>query len=398
LPQLTTPQVTIKTKARRFNAIRCGRRFGKDILLQDILINTALQDSRPVAWFAPTYRMLLDNWRNIRNTLAPVIVRANDSEHRLELITGAVVDMWSLDNHDAARGRKYKLVCINEAAMIARLQESWEMVIRPTLADYQGAAYFASTPKGLNYFYNLCQQAETSADWATFHYRTSDNPHIAPSEIDEMRRMLPASTFRQEIEAEFLADGSYFQNIDAAAVIEQPDTPDQHRGHTIVFGVDWGKSNDWTVITVACRQCNRVVDWRRFNQIDYHIQRGRLAQMVNDWHPLAVLPERNSIGAVLIDELERDGIPIMAGSDGAAGFNTTATTKADIIESLHMALVRDKFLVPRDYGDELRAYEIEIRAGAPKFGAPSGLHDDRVMSLALAWRAAIEASPAIIGW
>ena len=366
--------------------------------MQDILINAALNSSNPVAWFAPTYRMLLDNWRVVRNTLAPVTARASDSEHRLDLVTGSVIDMWSLDNHDAARGRKYALICINEAAMIARLQESWEMVIRPTLADYQGRAYFASTPKGLNYFYTLCQQAETQSDWATFHFRTADNPHIKPSEIDEMRRMLPASTFKQEIEAEFMADGSYFQNVESAAVIDAPDLPAQHAGHTILMGVDWGKQNDWTVITVACRSCNRVVDWQRFNQIDYHIQRGRLAAMVKDWNPLAVLPERNSIGSVLIDELERDGVPIMAGPDGLSGWNTTATSKADIIEALHMALVRDDFQVPRDYADELRAYEIEIRAGAPKFGAPSGQHDDRVISLALCWRAMLDMTPAITGW
>lgn len=366
--------------------------------MQDILINAALQSPQPVAWFAPTYRMLLDNWRQVRNTLAPVVVRANDSEHRLELITGAAVDMWSLDNHDAARGRKYGLVAINEAAMIKSLQESWEMVIRPTLADYQGAAYFASTPRGLNYFYTLCQQAETNSDWAAYHYRTSDNPHIAQSEIDELRRMLPESTYRQEIEAEFIKDGSYFQHVTECAVIEQPDTPDQHRGHTVVMGVDWGKSNDWTVITVGCRQCGRVVDWQRFNQIDYHYQRGRLVSMAHDWQPLAILPERNSIGDVLIEELIRDGLPIMRGPDGKDGFNTTALTKADLIEALHMALVRDGFKVPGTYAAELLAYEIEIRSGPPKFGAPDGMHDDRVMSLALCWRAMTEAAPAIIGW
>lgn len=388
----------VKAEAKRFNAIRCGRRWGKDILLQDILINAALNSNKPVAWFAPTYRMLLDNWRQVRHILAPVTTRPNDSEHRLELITGSVIDMWSLDNHDAARGRKYGLVVINEAAMIRSLQESWEMVIRPTLADYQGSAYFASTPKGFNFFHTLCGIAESDQDWSHFHYQTSDNPHIKQTEINEMQRLLPASVFRQEILAEFLTDGSYFQNVEATAVIEQPDAPAQHHKHTVVMGVDWGKQNDWTVISVACRSCNRVVDWQRFNQIDYHIQRGRLQDMVESWQPMMVLPERNSIGEPNIEELERSGIPILRGSDGKPGFNTTATSKADLIESLHMALVRDKFLVPKDYADELRAYEIEIRAGAPKFGAPSGLHDDRVMSLALCWRAMTSVGYGIIGW
>jgi hypothetical protein len=316
---------------------------------------------------------------------------------------GGELGIFSADNEDSIRSNAFHLVVIDEAAKVS--EAAWTDAIQPTLSDYSGDAILISTPRGMNWFYKEWLSASDDGKYAAaFKAPTNSNPMpTIKAAFDKIKQradagQYPDRSFRQEWLAEFLADGSYFQNIDAAAIIEQPDTPDQHRGHTIVFGVDWGKSNDWTVITVACRQCNRVVDWQRFNQIDYHIQRGRLAQMVNDWHPLAVLPERNSIGAVLIDELERDGIPIMAGSDGAAGFNTTATSKADIIESLHMALVRDGFTVPTDYGDELRAYEIEIRAGAPKFGAPSGLHDDRVMSLALAWRAAIEASPAIIGW
>jgi hypothetical protein len=51
-------------------------------------------------------------------------------------------------------------------------------------------------------------------------------------------------------------------------------------------------------------------------------------------------------------------------------------------------LEHEGFLVPKDYADELRAYEVETMAtGHPKFSAPDGQHDDRVISLALCWRA-----------
>ena len=357
--------------------------------MQDILINQALNSSQPVAWFAPTYRMLLDNWRQVRHTLAPVTVRANDSEHRLELITGSVIDMWSLDSHDAARGRKYALVCINEAAMIQRLQESWEMVIRPTLADYLGSAFFASTPKGINYFYMLCQQAETQGDWATFHYRTKDNPHIATQEIDEMRAMLPERVFKQEIEAEFITDGSYFQNVDQCAVLDAPDAPEQHAGHALVGGVDWAKSNDFTVITIGCRDCRRVVDWARFNQIDYRLQRDRLMGYHRKWRVSHWLVESNSIGEPNLEELQYDSLPV-------TGFQTTATTKPPLIEALNLSFVQDAFKVPREYGDELRAYEIISNSGRTRFSAPAGMHDDTVISLALCNMAISTARPMVL--
>ena len=46
---------------------------------------------------------------------------------------------------------------------------------------------------------------------------------------------------------------------------------------------------------------------------------------------------------------------------------------------------RGEVLLPVEYADELRAYEVTVTSTNPKFSAPSGQHDDRVMSAALAW-------------
>lgn len=382
LPRLHQAQQTIKTQAKRFNVLRCGRRFGKNIVGHDLAIQAALS-GQPVAWCAPSYPEIAEDWRELYGKLYGVIKASDKTERRIELITGGSIKMWSLDGRQSMRGNKYKRVIVNEAAKIAALEIEWNEVIRATLADLRGDAWFLSTPKGLNYFHALCNKPEVDSEWAHWHYTTYDNPHINRDEIDALKRELPESTFRQEIMADFVENGAYFQNVKACAVIEQPDRPDQHAGHTLVCGVDWGQSNDWTVITVGCRQCNRVVDWERFNQIEYHHQRARLLEMCKKWNVSYTLPERNSIGIPNIEELIRSGLYVAYGPDGALGFNTTAVTKPDLIEALHMALVRDNLLVPKDYADELLAYEREIRVDRPKFSAPSGKHDDRVMSLAL---------------
>ena len=72
-------------------------------------------------WFAPTYRMMTDNFKELKNMLAPAISSASASTHRLEFRNGAHLDFWSLDNYDAARGRKYQWVVINEAAIARNL-------------------------------------------------------------------------------------------------------------------------------------------------------------------------------------------------------------------------------------------------------------------------------------
>jgi hypothetical protein len=379
IPRLHPAQATIKTQARRFNALRCGRRFGKDVLLQDVLIEPAIRQGARVGWFAPIYDDLMDNWRDVVHVLQPIIKSANASEHRIELITGGVIDMWSLHDRDSGRGRKYKRVVINEASKVKDLQYSWEYVIRATLMDFGGDAWIGGTPKGFNYFAALCNQWAEREDGRAHHYTSYDNPHIPRQEIEDMRigpGAIPDRVFRQEILAEFIADGSFFQNLDQCAIIESRSTPDLHNGHYICGGVDWAKSNDFTVITVGCRECNQIVDWERFNQIDYRMQRARLVAMHNKWNVEHWKVESNSIGEPNIEELQYSGLPII-------GFQTTATTKPPLIDALNLAFVQDGFKVPKEFGDEYRAYEIISNSGRTRFGAPAGMHDDTVISTAL---------------
>ena len=69
--------------------IDCGRRFGKNILLQDLAVETGLGECMPIGWGAPIYKQTLDDYRSLDNILAPVITRRSISEMRLELIDRA---------------------------------------------------------------------------------------------------------------------------------------------------------------------------------------------------------------------------------------------------------------------------------------------------------------------
>ncbi len=154
LPALHPGQAQIIQESKRFNAVCCGRRFGKTVLGMDRLIHTALT-GKPVAWFSPTNKFLADTWRELQSTLAPVILEKNEQEKRLVLMGGGVMELWSLDSPDSGRGRKYALVVVDEAAMIPNLREAWQQSIRPTPTDLLGAAWFLSTPKGMNHFKTL---------------------------------------------------------------------------------------------------------------------------------------------------------------------------------------------------------------------------------------------------
>lgn len=383
LPKRLDWQDKTVREARRFNVVNVGRRAGKTVLGLDRCA-TPETLPYPVAWFSPTYKMLLEVWREAVRTFAPITARRNSQERRLEFITGGLLEFWSLDNPDVARGRKYRRIIVDEAAMVPTLLDTWQYALRPTLADYAGDAWFLSTPKGRNGFWQMYQwgQDPQMPDWKSWQMPSTVGT-ISQAEIDEMRRALPERAFNQEILAQFLEDGGgVFRRVQDAATATVQDRA--IRPHQYVVGVDWGRSDDYTVITVIDLAERAVVYLDRFNQIDYTLQLGRLQAACERFNPTVVLAEANSMGQPLIDQLQRTHMPVRP-------FVTTNATKAEAIDALALAFEQGTIRIPNNpvLIGELQAYEMErLPSGLLRYSAPPGLHDDCVMSLAIAWQAA----------
>lgn len=380
LPKLHPGQQDIKRSLNRFNVINCGRRFGKTTLGLDLTEPTL--SGKLVGWFSPTYKMLLDVWRDARRIFGPVVKRASVQERRFELITGGILEMWSLDNPDAARGRKYDRVIIDEAALVPRLMDAWQAAIRATLTDSAGDAFFLSTPKGHNFFKTLFDYGSDPAQevWSSWQMPTASNPHIATGEIEAARFELPEWVFQQEYLAQFIEDAGVFRGVvDCAVAVESPPVA----GRRYVMGVDWGKMSDFTAIIVYDTTDNQQVYLDRFNQIDYTVQSGRLKEVYRKYRPYRVLAESNSMGEPIIDQLRSEGLKI-------EGFQTTANSKSRIVGALSLAFEKREIAILPDpvLIAELQAYEAtRLPSGMLRYSAPEGAHDDTVMALALAWEA-----------
>lgn len=387
LPRLHAAQRQVKHEAKRFNVLACGRRWGKTTLGVDLLTHPAL-GSHPVGWFAPTYKLLLEVWREFVRILRPAIRRQNATERRIELWTGGVLEFWTLEDGDAGRSRKYKRVFVDEAGLPASLSDTWAAAILPTLADLEGDAWLAGTPKGRGFFWRCYQRALSGTrGWACWQQPTHRNPHILPSEIDELRRAMPERQYRQEILAEFLEDGGgVFRRVAEAATLEPLA---QARGSTYVGGVDWARSNDYTVFSIIDAQSGQQVALDRFSQVDYETQLNRFRAMHERFKVSAWVAEYNSMGGPLVERLQRDGYPVQP-------FVTTNATKAQAVDALALAIERGDVALLDDavQTGELEAYEMtQLPSGAIRYSAPDGMHDDTVIALALAWHAAASAGP-----
>lgn len=389
LPDLHPAQREVMLSSARFKVLACGRRWGKTRLGAVACVAEALQGRR-AWWVAPTYPMASIGWRLLKSLAQQIPgVQVREADRHIMLPTGGEIVAKSADRPDALRGEGLDFVVLDECAFIR--EEAWIAALRPALTDRQGRAMFISTPKGRNWFWRLWQQAHGKNGWAAWNYPTSANPHIRHEEIESARATLPDRVFRQEFLAEFVDDaGEVFRRVmEAATAQEQKQAV---AGHEYVFGVDWGKHDDFTVIAVLDVTEKALVALDRFNQVDYALQTRRLRALYERFGPRIIVAERNAMGEPLVEQLQREGLPVQP-------FLTTAASKASAIEALALALERGELRILPDptLVGELQAFEAQrLPSGLTRYGAPHGLHDDCVMALALAWSAVADSGPLLL--
>jgi phage terminase large subunit-like protein len=322
-------------------------------------------------------------WRPIRRIGRQIGAEIRKVDRQVILPGGGWVQVRSADNPDSLRGEGLDFVVLDECAFVR--ENAWLEALRPSLSDRRGGALFISTPKGRNWFWRswLRGQDEQRIEWESWRYPTSANPYIDKAEIEAARVGLPERIYRQEYDAEFIDDaGGVFRGVvDAATATEQEKAIP---GHGYVIGVDWAKHSDFTVLSVIDVNTRAQAALDRFNQIDYTLQVSRLTALYERFKPHLVIAESNAMGEPIIEQLQRQGLPVQP-------FVTTNATKKAAIEALALAFERGSLEILPDAVQvgELQAYEMErLPSGLMRYNAPPGMHDDTVIALALAWQGA----------
>lgn len=349
-----------------------------------------------VAWVVPTYKNGRPLWRWATATAGPLrkagLVAVSKTDRVIEFPTGGFLGIYSADTPDSVRGESFHLVIVDEAARIA--EEVWTDAIQPTLADTGGDAILISTPKGRNWFWQewIRGQSTDGSRIRSWQAPSADNPSPQIRQAAALaHERVPERTYRQEWLAEFVEDGGgVFRTVTACATAQPQAGPIP--GHEYVMGVDWGKMNDSTVLSVIDLTTMRQAYVRRLRQIDYTLQIQTLQHVATLFKPGVIVAERNSMGEPLIEQVQRMGLPVQP-------FTTTNSTKQQAIEDLQLAFEHRTLEVISAEAEpmqlaELQAYELLKRTatGQPIYGAPHGMHDDYVMGLALAYQAAVHSS------
>jgi hypothetical protein len=395
LPDPHAGQQRVRWQARKINKLAAGRRWRKTTLLVAIAVEGAFGHGERWLWGAPTYDQVRIAWDEVASAVAGAAAFRRSEMLVDSPLTGGRILFRSLDDPDNARGHTADGIVLDEVADIP--EAAWSRVLQPMLLDTGGQAWLIGTPKGHNWFWREFESSRDHPDHRAWQIPTLgveitanglvraphplENPHVPFSEIERLYHSTPERAFRQELLAEFIQDeGVVFRGISAAATGRLHAQP--YAGQ-FAIGADWGRANDFTVLTVIDTAKRSVVDFDRFNRIDWQFQLARLRAMHEKWHKALILAEYNSAGEVLVQQLQRSGLPVW-------GFTTTQLSKAELIESLAHAIETGQISYPPipELLAELQAFEMSrTPSGLARYAAPEGMHDDCVMSLALAAKA-----------
>jgi len=340
--------------------------------------------------------------------------------------------MLSADNPDSIRGFGFRGLVIDEAAAVP--VDVWHYALRPTLAQTLGWGVFISTPAGRNWFYDMFTRGVERQDgFKSFTFPSNVSPYFPAKEWEEARRTLPEDVFRQEYMAEFLEDSAgVFRGVDGCLIREETLNAQRSTLNAqVIVGCDIAKHTDWTVCIAMDAKTGRCLEMERFNQLDWPVQRERIAAFVKRWQARLVM-DATGVGDPVFDDLRRV-LPQVE------GFKITAQTKRELVQGLMVAVEQRRVCWPMARGDrrqesgdrkqiaglttkehkehieerqsvignrqsaiggsavlttgngdwevltaEMKRYEYQIGpTGQVSYSAPGGYHDDCVMALAL---------------
>lgn len=170
------------------------------------LIDAALRATRPESRFSylsPTYSQSKDAaWSYLKRFTADIPgVEQRESDLMVVFPNGNRVRLYGADKFDRLRGGYNDGCVLDEYGDID--PRAWPEVLRPSLADRRGWAVFIGTPKGRNDFWRLHQAAEANPDWYSMVLKASKSGLLPDEELADMRGMMSADQYDQELECSF---------------------------------------------------------------------------------------------------------------------------------------------------------------------------------------------------
>ena len=247
-PRFPQDEIHKQLETHRVCVLVAHRRLGKTVLSVNHLIKRAITDRKErgmYAYLAP-FRNQAEQiaWGYLKHYTSQIpAISINEQKLSILLPNGATIRIFGADNPDALRGMYFDGVVIDEVAQIK--PTLWGEVIRPALADRKGWAAFIGTPKGINLFSQLYDQAlnlmsKGDPDWIAMLYSVEQTHVIDEKELAALKVEMSENEFRQEFLCDFSAaqDNGLIPIDDIRAAANKFYRESEYMGAPLIYGID----------------------------------------------------------------------------------------------------------------------------------------------------------------
>jgi hypothetical protein len=365
---------SIINESYKYYILNIGRQFGKTMLGINQMLYWAINHKGcNIAWVTPIYKQskkVFDEMEKV--TKSSGLFEYNRSDLTISGFNSQI-QFFSGERPDNIRGNTFDYLIVDEMAFTR--PELWSEVLSATVLVKGKKVIFISTPKGKNHFYQLSLQPNYDNRYKYFHYSSYDNPMIDAEDLEERKRSLPKHIFEQEYLAKFIDNASgLFKNVDSCVI------KTAERTQKLFGGLDIGRADDYTVLTILNKNY-QMVYVQRWRQQEWSKIIDEVATKIREYNA-EIFVEVNNQGDVFFEMLQNKVY------NNVQPYVTTTATKPIMIEDLavhfenkDIGILNENWLV-----DELNAftYIYNEKTRRVQYGAPQGVHDDGVMSLALA--------------
>jgi hypothetical protein len=362
--------------------------------------------SRTAAWYAL--------WRAVTYNGSEILITAKAQRQSMELfnqvkkemrISDATDEEWGVEKdtrteihfyngsrivclpvgRDGSNIRGYgtDLVIVDEAAFIK--DEIFQEVLSPMLAVGDGTFILLSTPFGKKGF---LYQKFNDNDWYKKQVPTSANPLVDDSFIEEQRRQLTNTQFRQEILGQFVESSDSFFNRDELLNCAS-DEPVSKSSSITFLGVDLAAHGTDSSVYVCIDDNGHVFKIDEKEEAPLTDAMGRIRELDNFYNFEKIIVDSTGLGEGVVDQVKEDlGRKI-------EGFKFTNEKKQSLYNTLKNQLQDEKlsfYYVPGKNdleGNKMVAQCLNLTydytsTGKMRIEHESGGHDDYSDALALA--------------
>lgn len=368
------------------HVIKSKRQCGKSILLQTLLLQTAINKPKSTSiLLSPTIEQARKIFNACKFVIEPtkLYLRHNDTQLYLKLQNGSEILFKSGEQKVGLKGYTVTgIYCVDEAAYIP------DDIFFDTMAWVnvsQAPVVICSTPNhktGFFYkYYSLGMENGNqifSYDWSKF-----DTSVLLPDEkLEQYRKEFPPAKFKTDFLGEFLDnEGGVFGNYTDIL------SNNFDEGGNIYFGIDWGTGQGQDETAIAVFNSNRqMIGLYHFSDKDETQTINYIIELIKLYKPLKIQVETNSIGAVfygLLDKaIKANHLPVML-----LKFTTTNESKERIINQFQV-LIQNKQVTILDNPTlkvQMDMYEMKVNQnGKRTYNAANGYHDDCIIAMLLA--------------